>query len=253
MPSSRNLSCGDVGSRLAATALLKSAHKITELFGLSSKDCRTLQWDIYSSCVDNVQQWLSKNSLLLSTAKTKAIIIGHKSIIQSGRKPSHYVNMEKIDYFNTARNLGVLFDTELSFKCSTLCSARGRPEARQPWKSMPTDAAIYSSTSRSKPRDVCSTVQHLSMVNLLCLDASPFTTRAKLGCPHCVWLQKIWPREWCYTGTQITVYQWRSRATLYSGCIFCNERQLQCWHDKTVSRTVIILQSCETTIVCTLI
>ena len=116
MPSSRNLSCGDVGSRLAATALLKSAHKITELFGLSSKYCRTLQCDIYSSCVDNVQQWLSKNSLLLSTAKTKAITIGHKSIIQSGRKPSLYVNMEKIDYFNTARNLGVLFDTELSFK-----------------------------------------------------------------------------------------------------------------------------------------
>ena len=253
MPSSRNLSCGDVGSRLAATALLKSAHKITELFGLSSKDCRTLQWDIYSSCVDNVQQWLSKNSLLLSTAKTKAIIIGHKSIIQSGRKPSLYVNMEKIDYFNTARNLGVLFDTELSFKAHIGYVVRVAGQKLVNLGKVRQLMSQSTSTSRSKPRDVCSTVQHLSMVNLLCLDASPFTTRAKLGCPHCVWLQKIWPREWCYTGTQITAYQWRSRATLYSGCIFCNERQLQCWHDKTVSRTVIILQSCETTIVCTLI
>ena len=32
--------------------------------------------------------------------------------------------MEKIDYFNTARNLGVLFDTELSFKAHTGYVAR---------------------------------------------------------------------------------------------------------------------------------
>jgi hypothetical protein len=64
----------------------------------------------------NIQEWLTRNSLLMNSVKTKALLIGHPDVMQAGRKPKLYLHNREITYSTSARNLGIVFDSEHTFK-----------------------------------------------------------------------------------------------------------------------------------------
>ena len=70
----------------------------------------TLQLDL-----NNVSSWLLENGLCLNTAKTKALIIGSRSKLNSIKDPTLFmINNCQIDYINQYDYLGTIFDSEMS-------------------------------------------------------------------------------------------------------------------------------------------
>ena len=70
----------------------------------------TLQLDL-----NNVSSWLLDNGLCLNTAKTKALIIGSRSKLNSIKDPTLFMsNNRRIDYINQYDYLGTIFDSEMS-------------------------------------------------------------------------------------------------------------------------------------------
>lgn len=66
--------------------------------------------------LQSVAHWCSSNRLLLNANKTVAICIGHDRVLQTARRPRLLLNGVEIAYVDCARNLGVEFDSGLSFK-----------------------------------------------------------------------------------------------------------------------------------------
>ena len=66
-----------------------------------------------NKCINDISKWLSNNSLLLNSLKTKALLIntspGHHSI------PPIIINNHIIEYSNQAKNLGLTLDQKLSY------------------------------------------------------------------------------------------------------------------------------------------
>jgi len=78
------------------------------------------------SCLDSVQLWMSVNKLKLNPDKTEFLLIGHE------RQRSKYLAMFPVDFLGvktgpvkTARNLGVTFDMNFSFRShvSAVCKS----------------------------------------------------------------------------------------------------------------------------------
>ena len=66
-----------------------------------------------NKCINDISKWLSNNSILLNSLKTKALLIntspGHHSI------PPIIINNHIIEYSNQAKNLGLTLDQKLSY------------------------------------------------------------------------------------------------------------------------------------------
>ena len=66
-----------------------------------------------NKCINDISKWLSNNSLLLNSLKTKVLLIntspGHHSI------PPIIINNHIIEYSNQAKNLGLTLDKKLSY------------------------------------------------------------------------------------------------------------------------------------------
>lgn len=89
----------------------------SQLFvSFSSRDCDASLISL-QSCLSSVQSWMSVNKLKLNPDKTEFLLIGHQ------RQRVKYLDKFPVDLLgietnpvNTARNLGVLFDQNFTFK-----------------------------------------------------------------------------------------------------------------------------------------
>lgn len=73
--------------------------------------------DKIKSVVEKVQNWMSRRKLKLNTDKTEIIIIGSEYQLQNLNFPAFCnLNNDKITFKNDVRNLGVIFDKNLSMK-----------------------------------------------------------------------------------------------------------------------------------------
>lgn len=67
------------------------------------------------NCLSEVKDWLSENRLKLNESKTEVLLLGHKRVTESlSRVLSIQLADEKLKSVDVVRNLGVLFDSELS-------------------------------------------------------------------------------------------------------------------------------------------
>ena len=87
----------------------------TQLY-LSIKPDQTKQVDKLSTCVRDIKTWMSTNYLLLNSEKTEVIIIGPKSVRDSLTNQMVTLDNVSVASSATVKNLGVLFDPDLSFK-----------------------------------------------------------------------------------------------------------------------------------------
>ena len=72
-------------------------------------------YDTLQSDLNNVSSWLLENGLRLNTAKTKALIIGSRSKLNSIKDPTLFMsNNCQIDFINQYDYLGTIFDSEMS-------------------------------------------------------------------------------------------------------------------------------------------
>ena len=67
------------------------------------------------ACLKDIKTWMTQNCLLLNTDKTEVVIFGPKRF--SEKLPSYIVTLDGISLASssTVRNLGVIFDQNLSF------------------------------------------------------------------------------------------------------------------------------------------
>lgn len=87
----------------------------TQLY-LSMKPGETGQIDKLNACVCAIQTWMATNYLLLNADKTEILLIGSQSARVSISSHVGSMNNVSVSASSTVRNLGVIFDEELSFK-----------------------------------------------------------------------------------------------------------------------------------------
>jgi hypothetical protein len=87
----------------------------TQLY-ISSKPDEISQFSKLAECINEIKDWMTRNFLLLNSDKTEVLIIGPKT---SKNKPLKYnltLDGCTVTSSSTAKNLGVIFDTNLSFE-----------------------------------------------------------------------------------------------------------------------------------------
>ena len=67
---------------------------------------------ILNNCLEDIRTWLNSNSLSLNSSKTIAL---HISLSNKSTIPNIYIGNDCIPYSRSARNLGIILDTTLSF------------------------------------------------------------------------------------------------------------------------------------------
>ena len=87
----------------------------TQLY-LSMNPDQTDQVDRLSACVKEIKTWMTLNYLLLNPDKTEVIVLGPKYLRDSLSNQIISLDNVCVSSSSTVRNLGVLFDRELSFK-----------------------------------------------------------------------------------------------------------------------------------------
>ncbi len=95
----------------------------TQLY-ISSRPGETHQIEKLMKCIVDMQRWMTSNFLLLnSKKKTEVLIIGPKTPTSNNLKYSLTINGCSVDSSSLVRNLGVLFDSNLSFDShiSSIC------------------------------------------------------------------------------------------------------------------------------------
>ncbi len=95
----------------------------TQLY-ISSRPGETHQIEKIMECIVDIKNWMTSNFLLLnSEKKTEVLIIGPKTPISNNLE--HCLTLEgcSVDSSSSVRNLGVLFDSNLSFDShvSSIC------------------------------------------------------------------------------------------------------------------------------------
>ena len=77
------------------------------------------------NCISKVKEWMSNNKLKLNESKTEFLILGKSSNLDKFDKPSLKFSDCEVKPNNKAKNLGVMFDEELSLvgHIDTLCRA----------------------------------------------------------------------------------------------------------------------------------
>ncbi len=94
----------------------------TQLY-ISSRPGETHQIEKLMECIVNIKKWISNNFLLLNSAKTEVLIIGPKN--HTSNNLEHCLTLDgcSLDSSSSVRNLGVRFDSNLSFytHVSSIC------------------------------------------------------------------------------------------------------------------------------------
>ncbi len=94
----------------------------TQLY-MSSRPGETHQIEKLMECIVNIKKWMTNNFLLLNSEKTGVLIIGPKT--HTSNNLEHCLTLDgcSLDSSSSVRNLGVLFDSNLSFDShvSSIC------------------------------------------------------------------------------------------------------------------------------------
>ena len=77
-----------------------------------------------SNCIISIKCWMNRNKLKLNEPKTEYMIAGKSSQLKKCNKPNLFVNGSEIEPSEQVRNLGVIFDEELSLSShiTSICS-----------------------------------------------------------------------------------------------------------------------------------
>ena len=86
----------------------------TELYRTDSPSEATTLTRTIESCISDVKVWVAQNKLQLNEDKTEIHLIG--SAPGTDLPFSLYVGQSDIPFSNAARNLGVIFDSQLALK-----------------------------------------------------------------------------------------------------------------------------------------
>lgn len=87
----------------------------TQLY-LSMKPDQMDQIDKLSACVNDIKSWMTLNYLLLNPEKTEVIVVGPKGLRESLSEQIVTLDNVSVTPSSTVKNLGVVFDQDLSFK-----------------------------------------------------------------------------------------------------------------------------------------
>ena len=76
-----------------------------------------------SECISSIKGWMNRNKLKLNEAKTEYMLAGKASLLSICDKPPMYVNDSEILPTTQVKNLGVIFDEELTLSAhvNSLC------------------------------------------------------------------------------------------------------------------------------------
>ncbi len=91
---------------------------------ISSRPDETHQIEKLTECIVYIKNWMTSNFLLLNSEKTEVLIIGPKNTTCNNLE--HYLTLDGCSVNSSSssvRNLGVLFDSNLSFEShvSSIC------------------------------------------------------------------------------------------------------------------------------------
>ncbi len=94
----------------------------TQLY-ISSWTGETHQIENFMECIVDIKNWMTNNFILLNTEKTEVLIIGPKK--HTSNNLEHCLTLDgcSLDFSSSVRNLGVLFDSNLSYEShvSSIC------------------------------------------------------------------------------------------------------------------------------------
>uniref|UniRef100_A0A8C1MC95 Reverse transcriptase domain-containing protein n=1 Tax=Cyprinus carpio TaxID=7962 RepID=A0A8C1MC95_CYPCA len=82
---------------------------------IHSKSGEHLDVDFLSGCVSEIKEWMSTNFLCLNSGKTEVMLIGSRHQISKAGSLSLTIDGSVLATQAKVRNLGVIFDTRLSF------------------------------------------------------------------------------------------------------------------------------------------
>ncbi len=92
---------------------------------ISSQPGETHQIEKLMECIVDIKNWMANNFLLLNSEKTEVLIIGPKN--HKSNNLEHCLTLDgcSLDSSSSVRNLGVLFDSNLSFDShvSSICKS----------------------------------------------------------------------------------------------------------------------------------
>ncbi len=94
----------------------------TQLY-ISSRPGETHQIEKLMECIVDIKNWMTSNFLLLNSEKTEVLIIGPKTPTSNNLEHCLTLDGCSVDSSSSVRNLGVLFDSNLSFDShvSSIC------------------------------------------------------------------------------------------------------------------------------------
>ncbi len=94
----------------------------TQLY-ISSRPDETYQFAKLTECIVDIKNWMTRNFLLLNSEKTEVLIIGPKTFACNNLDHCLIRDGCSVNSSSSARNLGVLFDSNLSFEkhVSSIC------------------------------------------------------------------------------------------------------------------------------------
>ncbi len=87
----------------------------TQLY-ISSRPDETYQFEKLMECIVDIKNWMTSNFLLLNSEKTEVLIIGPKTPTCNNLEHCLTFDGCSVNSSSSVRNLGVLFDSNLSFK-----------------------------------------------------------------------------------------------------------------------------------------
>ncbi len=82
---------------------------------ISSRPGETHQIEKLMECIVDIKNWMTNNFLLLNSEKTELLIIGPKNHTSNNLKHCLTLDGCSVDSSSSVRNLGMLFDSNLSF------------------------------------------------------------------------------------------------------------------------------------------
>ncbi len=96
----------------------------TQLY-ISSWPGETHQIEKLMECIVDIKNWMTSNFLLLNSEKTEVLIIGPKTFACNNLEHCLTLDGCSVNSASSVRNLGVLFDSNLSFEkhVSSICKA----------------------------------------------------------------------------------------------------------------------------------
>ncbi len=95
----------------------------TQLY-LSAKPTGSFPPPSLSSCLDEIEHWLSANFLKLNGNKTEALLIGTRSVLSKSNCFSLFIDNNVISPSSQVKSLGVVMDSTLSFETQINSIAR---------------------------------------------------------------------------------------------------------------------------------